>query len=137
MDGKLPSNDTPAEQIITEYGLAEYAPKEVSTAFKTIIVCPDSGLLPTPYCPETITKSVLVSDPEITEECTIHTRPEITLPVDPIDPHHAISPDDTGKDEHEDNSTNNNTSSSDSPPPAVPPIAPINDSNTDSHGENN
>lgn len=140
VDGKLPSNDTPAEQIITEYGLAEYAPKEVSTAFKTIIVCPDSGLLPTPYCPETVTKSVLVSDPEITEECTIHTRPEITLPVDPIDPidpHHAISPDDTGKDEHEDNSTNNNTSSSDSPPPAVPPIAPINDSNTDSHGENN
>ncbi|HEX3011782.1 MAG TPA: PBP1A family penicillin-binding protein [Syntrophomonadaceae bacterium] len=77
--GKLPSEACPDDQIISEYCVSEYAPKETCDKHKVVSICPESGKLATKFCPHPVLKSMLVVgensyDPDKmpTQECDIH-----------------------------------------------------------------
>jgi len=57
--GKLPSELTPSQFIIKEMFAKGTVPTEVSDVWIQAEVCPDSNMLPSSFCPGTVTKSFL------------------------------------------------------------------------------
>lgn len=57
--GKLPSSLTPKQFVITEMFAKGTVPSEVSDVWIQAEVCPDSNMLPSSFCPQTVKKSFL------------------------------------------------------------------------------
>jgi len=61
--GLLPSELTPSKYISQEVFTRETVPTQVSTAWHEKHVCAETGLLPSPYCPNLVTKVFLNRPP--------------------------------------------------------------------------
>jgi len=78
--GKLPSSSCPDEQIISEYCVGKYIPKDVCTLHQKVTICRESGKLATKYCPDIYDQAMVQAKPGSAEEtkiptetCDIHT----------------------------------------------------------------
>ncbi|MDR1616502.1 MAG: transglycosylase domain-containing protein, partial [Syntrophomonadaceae bacterium] len=72
VSGDIPGPDCPPDTIVTEYALEDAAPKTVCTLHKLVYICPDSGKLAGPYCPN---PEARISGPDdYVEICDIHTN---------------------------------------------------------------
>ncbi len=100
--GMLPSSSTPTEFRKSELFDKANAPKETSTVWKTVKICPESGVLATDYCPDAVERQRFTPPKESnkvtgagadkawimpTQTCTIHTKQTAgntgdTVPVD-------------------------------------------------------
>jgi len=86
-DGKLPSDITPENRIISEYCVQDYVPTQTSDIYRIVTICNDSGKIATPICPNTSRVPRLnvgggSADPEKipTETCDIH-QASYTFPL--------------------------------------------------------
>lgn len=83
--GLLPSELTPPEFIVNEVFTKDTVPKEVSNVWVQTQVCAETGQLPSPYCPDVVTRVLLKRPPwegntapedavmaVPTQVCTIH-----------------------------------------------------------------
>jgi len=80
--GKLPTASCYQDDIIYEYCLRQYVPKENCPGHQTVLICTDSGKLANPSCPNTKTIIGVKSEDNgtdqskiPTEKCTLHTAP--------------------------------------------------------------
>ncbi|MGI6553752.1 MAG: penicillin-binding transpeptidase domain-containing protein [Bacillota bacterium] len=84
--GLLPSELTPQMFIVSEAFNKKHVPQEISNVWEEAQVCAETGLIPTPYCPTTVTGlflkrpipytgSIKPEDADLelpTETCTLH-----------------------------------------------------------------
>lgn len=83
--GKLPASTCGEGDVITEYCVRKYAPKEYCKQHQTVVVCKETGKLAGKFCPETEARTFVAAGTSSsdqnkipTETCDIHT--DINIP---------------------------------------------------------